>query len=75
MITETVLHDSATDGWIRGIKCLIPNLQVGQTIKVMASKQKGYSSTLYRIDRIETTIGLDADVVIQHIAVTEVKLK
>ena len=75
MITETILHDSATDGWIRGIKCLIPNLQVGQTIKVMASKQKGYSSTLYRIDRIETTIGLDSDAVIQHVAVTEVKLK
>ncbi len=74
MITQTVIYDNATDGLIRGINCLIPNLQVGQTIKVMASKLGGYASNLYRIDRIETTIGLDADAVIQHIAVTEVKL-
>lgn len=74
MITKTVIYDSTTDGWIRGINCLIPNLQVGQTIKVKASKLGGYASNFYRIDRIETTIGLDVDVVIQNIGVTEVEL-
>lgn len=74
MITKTVIYDSTTDGWIRGINYLIPNLQVGQTIKVKASRLGGYASNLYRIDRIETTIGLDVDVVIQNIGVTEVEL-
>lgn len=73
MITKTVIYDPATDELIRGINCLIPNLQVGQTIKVRASKVGGYASNLYRIDRIETTIGLDADAVIQYIEVTEVE--
>lgn len=72
MTNETVLINSANDGWIKGINCLIPNLQVGQTINLMASKEMGYAQTIFRIDGIETTIGSDTDTIIQHIMVTPI---
>ena len=72
MINETILINSANDGWIKGVSCLIPNLQVGQTIKLMASKEMGYAQTIFRIDGIETTIGSDTDTIIQHVMVTAI---
>ena len=72
MVNETILINSANDGWIKGVSRLIPNLQVGQTINLMASKKTGYAQTKFRIDGIETTIGSDTDTIIQHIMVTPI---
>jgi len=72
MINETILINSKNEGWIKGINHLIPNLQVGQTINLMASKEMDYAQTKFRIDGIETTIGSNTDTIIQHIMVSPI---
>lgn len=78
MINKTILIDSKNEAWIdseneawiRCINRLIPNLQVGQTIILKGSKKLCHAQTSFRIDGIETTIGIDTDTIVQHIMVT-----
>ena len=78
MINKTILIDSKNEAWIDseneaciiGINRLVPNLQVGQTIILEISKDLYHAQTSFRIDGIETTIGIGTDTIVQHIMVT-----
>ena len=60
----------ATDGaWIKGVPCLIPNMQVGQYVLTMDGPEKEYRKWRYRIDNIETIVA-SCNSVLQNVYLT-----
>ena len=70
MTTATHFIETTGGAWIKGVPCLIPNLQEGQFVITMDGKEKDYRKWRWRIDKIETTIGSDADTVLQEVYMT-----
>ena len=60
----------ATDGaWIKGVPCLVPNLQEGQYVVTMGDKSEDYRKWRWRIDQIETIVG-ESGSVLQNVYLT-----
>ena len=60
----------ATDGaWIKGVPCLVPNLQVGQYVLTIDDKSEDYRKWRYRIDNIETIVA-SRNSVLQNVYLT-----
>ena len=70
MTKATHFIDAVDGAWIKGVPCLIPNLQEGQFVITMDGKEKDYRKWRWRIDKIETIIGGETDTVLQNVYMT-----
>ena len=70
MTIATHFIETIGGAWIKGVPCLIPNLQEGRYVITMDGKEKGYLKWRWRIDKIETIIGSDVDSVLQNVFMT-----
>ena len=70
MEVRTQFIDNTDGAWIKGVPCLIPNLQEGQFVITMDGKEKDYRKWRWRIDKIETIIGSNVDTVLQEVYMT-----
>lgn len=67
MTVETHFIKTINEGWIKGVPCLIPNLQEGQFVITMDDKSNNYRRWRWRIDKIETVIGSTVNTVVQDV--------
>lgn len=70
MTIGTHFIETASGAWIKGVTCLVPNLQEGQFVITMNGKEKDYRKWRWRIDKIETIVGNTIDTVIQVVFMT-----
>lgn len=70
MMIRTHFIETVGGAWIKGVPCLIPNLQEGQFVITMDGKEKDYRKWRWRIDKIEMTIGSGVDMVLQEVYMT-----
>ena len=56
VIIMTQFIDVTDGAWIKGVPCLVPNLQEGQYVLTMDGPEKDYRKWRYRIDNIETIV-------------------
>ena len=70
MTQETHFIETIDGALIKGVPCLIPNLQEGQFVITMDGKEKDYRKWRWRIDKIETIVGSDVDTVLQNVFTT-----
>jgi hypothetical protein len=74
MSETTMFYDAETEGFIKMVPRLIPNLCDSAFIELMKDKEHGYYRTRYKIKRIETVIGDGVDTIIQNVMVTKSEL-
>lgn len=70
MTIATHFIETIGGAWIKGVPCLIPNLQEGRYVITMDAPATGYRKWRWRIDKIETIIGSDVDSVLQNVLMT-----
>ena len=71
MSETTMFYDAETEGSIKMVPQLIPNLYDSAFIERMKDKEHGYHRTRYKIKGIETVIGDGVDTIIQNVMVTK----
>ena len=71
MSETTMFYDAETEGFIKMVPKLIPNLYDSAFIELMKDKEHGYHRTRYKIKGIETVIGDGVDTIIQNVMVTK----
>lgn len=71
MSEKTMFYDAETEGFIKMVSRLIPNLGDNAFIELMKDKENGYHRTRYKIKRIETVIGDGVDMIVQNVMVTK----
>lgn len=69
MEVRTHFIDATDGGWIKGVPCLVPNLQEGQCMVTMGDKSEDYRKWRWRIERIETIVGWSGSV-LQNVYLT-----
>ena len=70
MTQATHFIETIDGAWIKGVPCLIPNLQEGQFVITMDGKEEDYRKWRWRIDKIETIVGSGVDSVLQNVFMT-----
>ena len=71
MSETTMFYDAETEGFIKMVPQLIPNLYDSAFIELMKDKDPPPHPPRYKIKGIETVIGDGVDTIIQNVMVTK----